>query len=105
MLTRTDPCNPISCWTRSAGRDAPMRRQKKGALLSESALLARGEEGKLLLLRRATLRRGIVLLLVDVLRRSVLVLVDVLLLARGQLPAIGFAIRGHLLVDALLLIL
>src|ERR1700749_2617303 len=59
--------------------------------------------------RRYLLRFGlctrVVLLVVDILRRAVLFLVDLLLFRTGQLPAIGRPVRMHLLVDAALLIL
>src|SRR5258708_35454984 len=61
-----------------------------------------GEENLLGLLG-VRLRRGVVLFLVDVARRLVLFLVDLLLLAGRQRAAIGLAVAGYLLVDALLL--
>src|ERR1700694_337284 len=57
----------------------------------------------LLLGLRVALRRGVVLFAVDIARRVVLLPVDLLLFARGQRPAIGLAVLGDLLVDALLL--
>src|SRR5208283_2390232 len=51
------------------------------------------------------LRRGVVLLVIDVLRSAVLFLVDLFLFAVGELTAVRGTIRLHLLVDALLLIL
>src|SRR5208282_3100567 len=48
-------------------------------------------------------RGGVVLLVVDVLRFPVLFPVDLLLFARGQLAAVGGAVRGHLVIDGLLL--
>src|ERR1700741_540194 len=57
------------------------------------------------LLLGSSLGVGVVLFVVDVLRSGVLFLVDLLLLARGQLPAVRRAVRLHLLVDAFLLIL
>jgi hypothetical protein len=51
----------------------------------------------------SSLRRAVVLFGVDVLRRPVLFVVDLRLLALGQSAAVGLAVRGDLLVDALLL--
>src|SRR6266403_1802047 len=61
-----------------------------------------GEENLLGLLG-VRLRHGVVLFLVDVARRLVLFLVDLLLFASRQRAAIGFAVAGYVLVDALLL--
>src|SRR5260370_7133422 len=62
-----------------------------------------GEENLLGLLG-VRLCRGVVLFLVDVARRLVLFFVDLLLFASSQCAAIGLAVAGYLLVDALLLL-
>ena len=54
---------------------------------------------------RSRLGVAVVLFVVDVLRSDVLLFVDLLLLARCQLSTVCRAVRLHLLVDALLLIL
>src|SRR5260370_45180 len=64
-----------------------------------------GGGGNLLFRLRLWLRPGVVLLVIDVLRRGVLFVVHLLLLGGRQCPSVGLAVRGHLLVDALLLVL
>src|SRR5882762_10614846 len=80
--------------------------QKKRRLGSHrDASLASGGGGNLRLWLRLRLRLRIVLLVIDVLRRRVLFVVDLLLFGGRQCPAVGPAVRGNLLVDALLLVL
>ena len=63
------------------------------------------EENLRLWLRRSLrLRLGVVLFVVDIFRRGVLFVVDLLFLAGRQGTAVGFAVRGNLLADAFLLI-
>ena len=58
--------------------------KKRGALLAKGTLGVQGGEKVLLLGLGVALRRGVVLFAVDITRRLVLFLVDLLLLAGGQ---------------------
>src|SRR5260370_18927135 len=81
------------------------RAEKRRPGSRRSASLCLGLEGNLWLWLRLWLRLRVVLLVVDVLRRRVLFLVDLVFFARGQLPAVGLAVCDSLVVDAFLLIL
>src|SRR5258708_30506157 len=78
--------------------------KKKRSDLVGAPLLVQGV-GENLRLLLGILRRRVVLLLVNILRRLVLFVVDLFLFSGRQLAAVGLAVRGGLLVDALLLLL
>src|SRR5229473_35368 len=85
--------------------------KKRGAPTPSERLSCLGVEENLRLwlslsLRlRLRLRFGVVLFMVDIFRRGVLFVVDLFLFGGRQRSAIGLAVFGNLLVDALLLIL
>src|SRR5258708_7470891 len=78
--------------------------KKKRSDLVGAPLLVQGV-GENLRLLLGILRPRVLLLLVNILRRLVLFVVDLFLFSGRQLAAVGLAVRGDLLVDALLLLL
>jgi hypothetical protein len=81
-----------------------LHKQKKGALLPGEHLLRCTGCENLRLRLPARLCFGVMLFVVDILRRGVLFPVDLLLFASRELPAIRGAVCLNLLVDAFLLI-
>src|SRR5229473_2868691 len=81
--------------------------KKRGAPTPSERLSCLGVEEnlRLWLSLRLRLRFGVVLFMVDIFRRGVLFVVDLFLFGGRQRSAVGLAVCGNLLVDALLLIL
>src|SRR5580700_11197984 len=86
------------------GSRAENAAKKRGVPVSENTSLASGGGKNELFGLRARLRLGVVFFVVNILRRSVLFPVDLLLFAGRQFSAVRGAVRLNLLVDALLLI-